>query len=285
MGAALSIPAIAVELAQRWGEEAMNILVVTTLSLLALVAAVSSLFVVRSRREPSGGLSIPASFENKQQLVAIEARLAVLEKELVPAMTRGGRVPVGAQAERSKAAPVGLAVAAFPFARPPAPASAEAVRMAVLSPEPEREESPGGDGAAPKTIPAGVPDRLYHQEILPQAWRRFIEADGGANKGSVQKLEEFVQRAVGSDSPPVTTKHPCCQDLAVVRVQQPSGDVEVHGLPLADSYRNVMKFFDVDGAEASFSAIKDVVCTAEFDPQSMARSGEWVLRVKGVVRL
>jgi hypothetical protein len=152
--------------------------------------------------------------------------------------------------------------------------------------EPEESRRVYASGAEAVTAKPTAPDRPYHDDILPKAWRQFIDADGGSHKGSLRKLEECVFKAV---SPfvqrPVIGKYPTCQDLVLIRLAQPSGEVECHGLPLSDSFRNVMKFFEPEREDSSFEYIKEVVRTAEFDPKSMQEKGEWIQTDKGVVRL
>jgi hypothetical protein len=116
----------------------------------------------------------------------------------------------------------------------------------------------------------------------------FIEADGGSYKGSVAKFEESVVNAVGSIvARPVVARHSECQNLATVRVEQPSGEVEIHGLPLTDSFRSVMGYFEAENQQdgGGFRQIKEVARTAQFDAASIQKGGGWELAEKGSVRL
>jgi hypothetical protein len=111
--------------------------------------------------------------------------------------------------------------------------------------------------------------------MLPQAWNRFVEEDEGRNKGNLERLRQLISERVKEGFVAVQT-HPNCADLAIVVVRQPDGGTEVHGLPMSDSYRSVMKFFDADsrGEPVGFAVIRKVHYTAQFRPETVdGRSG------------
>jgi|WetSurMetagenome_2_1015567.scaffolds.fasta_scaffold1252584_1 hypothetical protein len=114
----------------------------------------------------------------------------------------------------------------------------------------------------------------------------FCNAEEGIHKGSTEYLERCLRSRLGSALERIVV-HPKCLDLAIVVVSQPSRGREVHGIPLSDSFRNVMTFFEPEGngRSSSFERIQSLRNTALFDPSSLGSVEGPKLIKKGTLSL
>jgi hypothetical protein len=203
-------------------------------------------------------------------------------------------------AEPAKSEPMPSAPQPPPIELPPlcSPDSARAApgavatkgpAMARLSPAPPSDSTPKPrlislDG--PEDLPSPlqrVPNRPFGEQVLPEAWSRFVQLEEGRYKGDWVRFEREIRGRVQEGFVRVQ-RHPRCEELAIVVVMQPDGSMEAHGLPVGDSYRNVMKYFDADDCHG-FGQIRRVHCAAQFNPDTLnAPSGPELVQ-KGKVSL
>jgi hypothetical protein len=152
--------------------------------------------------------------------------------------------------------------------------------------EPEPPMARLSDSETSPSTPDFKTDRPFHETILPSAWSRFVEEDDGRSKGDWARLEYLIQARLTSGFVSIA-RHPSCEELAVVLVRQPRGDIEAHGLPVSDNYRNVMKFFEVDHQDGpmGYGCIRRVLYTALFRPGTASDPSGPELVEKGRVSL
>ena len=121
------------------------------------------------------------------------------------------------------------------------------------------------------------------KKLLPDAWFEFVSAEDGALKGGLQYLEGYLKNKLGDTLERVAI-HPDNAEMVIVTVKTQEGTSEVLGIPLSDSYRNVMKFFDLDQKTSnSFAAIKRVNRAVIFRPGSQNDAGGPKIALKGSV--
>jgi hypothetical protein len=162
-----------------------------------------------------------------------------------------------------------------PTSRPPQPTN---------SPPPPAVSLPSAFNSSPGTLSPTAQELPFHEKLLPETWLEFSTAEQGIYKGSQEHLEQYIRAHTGNALDRIMV-HPNCLDLALVVVWKPNRQREVHGIPLSDSFRNVMKFFDSDSRNkaGSFERIQRLCSTALFDPRTLGDAGGPKLVEKGRV--
>jgi hypothetical protein len=173
----------------------------------------------------------------------------------------------------------------------PAPPTTNSTDMARLASPPSAEHqsdsAPNQDRWVDNNAPRFEADQPFHDQILPEAWARFVREDEGRYKGDWSRFESVVRGRVQGRARAglvSVTRHPKCDELAIVVVRQPSGEQEAHGLPVSNSYRNVMKFFNADGKN-DFDHIQSIQYTALFKPETVTSPSGPELVEKGKASL